>query len=127
MSSTWAPNPTAGMPCFKGDENPKCPKGAGGIPRYPEEPPFLNHEMRFKNALNAVSIIDPDRGFPVERLWSVQGKPSASSLGADYWSAGSLRLLEPDETVTLGSSGMVTEPGTANEHAPGWVSLATLL
>lgn len=121
-STIPVPNPRAGMMCFPSDPDNNCPQG-----RVSEPPHLRDLEFTYALDLNAVSVIDPDAGYPTERVWSVLGSPTASSPGqpGDYWTAGKLQMLQPDQVVPLGRSGLVAARGTRNRGGLlPWVSFA---
>ncbi|MEZ4321683.1 MAG: hypothetical protein R3F61_29685 [Myxococcota bacterium] len=70
-----------------------------------------------------VSVVDPERGYATERVWSVWGEPTASTpIAMTYWSAG--RLQEVDAIPELPSSGLVGPPGARGGPA-AWSGGAT--
>lgn len=94
-----------------------------------EQDDQLEIELSYRLNLDAVTIIDPEAGYPVERVWAVRGHPSASSpgsvTGTQYWSNGRLQALGPDQGVALGASGLVGPPGAgASGPLPAWVPVA---
>ncbi len=116
VSTGPTPHPKAGLPCF-GD----CPQ-----PNYPEYD--FENEYTYRLDYSSVAILDLGRGYPTERVWSVHGNPTASSPGTlrvgTYWSAGTMRQIEPDDTVDLGGTGLIGPPGQVSETHPTWVSVS---
>ncbi|MEZ4320898.1 MAG: hypothetical protein R3F61_25700 [Myxococcota bacterium] len=133
-STSPLPNPDAGLPCTWPSKYGSC------IANAQVYPDFLDTEMTYALDLSGVAVVDPDAGYPTERVWAVTGAATASSPGAlgttDYWSAGLLRELGRDEVVTLGASGLVAAPrargsrrvgtGPQTGALPPWVPVATL-
>ena len=115
VSTGPVPNPNAGLPCFQ------CTTVT--------HPEYLDDvEYTYAMDYSSVAILDLDRGYPIERVWSVHGNPTASSPGTlrvgTYWSAGTLRQIEPDDVVALGDSGLIGPPGQLSTTHPTWVSVA---
>ncbi|MCB9679248.1 MAG: hypothetical protein H6737_29360 [Alphaproteobacteria bacterium] len=127
------PNPNAGLPCRGPD-----PRGSSSRSPVPAasmdarctasmlyQPDFLDSTMSYALEIAGVSVVDPDAGYPIERVWTVTGRPTAGSAsGVDYWSAGELKALGADEVVELGATGLVGPPHAAGGELPAWISVA---
>lgn len=88
----------------------------GGVDKY---------SVRF----SSVSVFDTSSGFLTERVWSAQGRPTASSAAAEglaghpYDQIGRLRLLEDGEQVDVGETREVAPPGVTPTTLQLWPSL----
>jgi len=91
------------------------------------QPYSLGMDFTYALEMAAVSVVDLERGYPTERVWTVRGQPTASSpgsvTGTSYWSAGVLRELAVDEGVELGNSGFIGAPNEEHEDLDDWVSV----
>ena len=83
----------------------------------------------FDTRMHGVALIDPDTGILTERVWSVRGAITGSSLHGfsdlGYGHSGRLRLLEPDADVDVGRSWLASPPGARVPGLPAWVHLDT--
>lgn len=76
-----------------------------------------------------VSVFDPEVGFMTERVWALRGKATGSSAYAigqrapEYFHAGRLRMLAPDDHPDCGTTQQAAFPNTAVEGLPAWMPL----
>ncbi|MCB9664278.1 MAG: hypothetical protein H6732_09205 [Alphaproteobacteria bacterium] len=88
-----------------------------------------DNENFFHVKLEGVSLYDPKTGVMFERVYAVHGKATAGSTMAygradpRYFHVGSLRLLEEDEQVDVGATGMVARPAQTATSLPPWSPL----
>lgn len=70
--------------------------------------------MLFDLELDSVSIFDPDSGIMNERVWSVRGQTTASSVNTQpigYHHVGALRMLGDDDRPDVGDTKLVDKDG----------------
>ncbi len=109
--------------------------GGGGIPSMngAREGAALNSsgtvlsiDMTYTLAATGVALFERETGIMTERVWSVEGRPTASSAGGalintvPFRNVGKLRILDADENPNLGPSQQVALPGVAIEGLPPW-------
>lgn len=70
-----------------------------------------------KAELDALAVLDHDRGFLRERVWSLKAPTSGVMRN------GFLRLLEDDQEVALPPSAQVSPPGEERRGLPRWASV----
>lgn len=85
----------------------------------------INHSMHETTisrtlAFDAAAILDRERGFVTERVWTVEGK-----RGIRMRRLGRLLLLGDDDQPDLGLSGQVSPPDDPRPHLPAWTPLET--
>lgn len=77
---------------------------------------------RYNVSIRSVAVIDD--GLLAERVWSVAGAGTASSVGAfqgvNLWYNGHIRRLPEGETPDLGPTRLVTPPGVQVGDLPPW-------
>ncbi len=82
----------------------------------------------YKVDLQGVSVYDYDEGYMTERVWYVYGERTAAGFYAagtaslDYWHAGRLLMLEPDQEFDVGPTRALAPPGWAYDgwNMPQW-------
>ena len=67
--------------------------------------------------MDAVAVLDAERGFVTERVWTVTGK------GIALERLGRLELLEEGARPVVGASGQVAPPGASRPHLAAWTPL----
>lgn len=75
--------------------------------------------------LIGVSIFDQDEGFMTERVWALEGKPTASA-GLNtrrYWHAGRITMLGETEKPDLGPTAVVSPRGAGVPGVIPWQSI----
>lgn len=83
-------------------------------------------ELDATYALSAtgVSVFDRSTGIMSERVWAVQGDPTASSAGgtqtAPFRNVGRIQLLGASESPNVGPTGQIAPPGQAIEGLGTW-------
>lgn len=85
-------------------------------------------EANFALNMNGVAVFEKKTGIMLERIWLVQGTPSASSGGAgnrvgNYHTVGRLKKLVKDERIDVGPSQQVSVPTQSTEGLPDWQAL----
>lgn len=73
-----------------------------------------------------VSIFDPNDGFMTDRVWALEGEPTASALfaaAAHYFHAGKIRLLGSAEHPDVGLSRPVNGRKQSSDLLPAWQPL----
>jgi hypothetical protein len=85
-------------------------------------PGSLGGETVLSMVASAEATIRTSDGVLCERCWTVEGQ--ARDPAEPVRLSGALRLLGPGETVTLGPSGQVGDPGTPQPGLPAWVPVA---
>ena len=78
--------------------------------------------MVFQLELDGVAIFDPETGIMTERVWSVRGESTASSISVQpvgYHHVGMLRMLEDDERPNVGQTKLVDQSGWTAWTPPG--------
>jgi hypothetical protein len=98
---------------------------AGGGPNAEMEIP-LTYTM---NA-SGVAVLRKSDGIMSERVWTVEGMPTASSGGgvvtAPFRNAGRIQLLGKDDHPDVGATYQVAWPGQKMEDLPPWVSVEVM-
>ena len=121
-----------------------APSGGGGGISHPEieaaeevEGPVLigltggqtaDIEANYTLKASSVAVFEKATGIMTERIWTVQGVPTASSGGggnrlAPYHSIGRVRMLQKDERPDVGPSIQVAAPQQTVEGLPNWTPL----
>ena len=100
-----------------------------------EGPSIIGLEISSESDLEAiysleasgVAIFDKSTGIMSERVWVVQGQPTASSAGGTqtppFRNVGRIQLLGSEDRPDVGPSTQVAAPGVAVPGLPSWVSL----
>lgn len=83
-------------------------------------------ESTFKMDVQGVALYDERSGFMTERVWSIQGRSTASSwlsdgrVDATYFHSGRMRMLGATEQVAVGPTQLVSPPGRPQSGLPAW-------
>ena len=78
-----------------------------------------------------MAVFDTQQGLLRERVWTVLGKPTASSevseggAGLPYWQRGRLLLLDPTDKRSVGDTKEVAPPGRSPTTLEQWTPLGT--
>lgn len=86
-------------------------------------------ESTFKMDVQGVALYDERSGFMTERVWSIQGRSTASSwlsdgrMDATYFHSGRMRMLGETEKVAIGATQLVSPPGRPQAGLPAWKAL----
>ncbi len=81
-------------------------------------------DLSWQTNLNGVSVYDSHDGYMTERVWALSGKPTASAWGfTDYWHAGRIVQLKPEQKPSCGETQLVTPPGYSDPKIPAWTPL----
>ncbi len=96
------------------------------LPNAPNAEPNEGVEISYKLEASGVALFERASGVLAERVWTVDGLPTAGSAGGSvqsmpYRNVGRLRLLDADENPDLGSSRQVAGAGHSDLEA--WVSM----
>jgi hypothetical protein len=104
-----------------GSDAPSESKGWGDSTPQSFEVPETNYDT----SLVGVSIYDPDEGFMTERVFAVEGKPTASALfnNGTYWHAGRIRILDETEKPSLRMTAIISPRGQPISGLPKWVPI----
>ncbi|MEO0604039.1 MAG: hypothetical protein AAF211_21560, partial [Myxococcota bacterium] len=87
-------------------------------------------EANFSLKTSGVAVFEKATGIMTERIWLVQGVPTASAGGGgnrlgNYHTVGRVRLLNKDERVDVGPSMQVSVPTQTTDGLPDWKALET--
>ncbi len=93
-----------------------------------EHTEFVTPETNYDTSMTGVSIYDADEGFMTERVFAVEGKPTASALfnSGNYWHAGRIRILGEGEKPSLRMTGIISPRGQPQPGLPKWVPIEAL-
>lgn len=82
----------------------------------------------YDTSLTGVSIYDADEGFMTERVFAVEGIPTASALfnTGKYWHAGRIRILDVDDKPSLRMTGVISPRGQPLPGLPKWVPIESI-
>jgi len=81
-------------------------------------------EVTYSARLDGVAIFDPSEGYMIERVWTLNGSPSASAqFGQGYWHTGKIAKLEKETVVQLGETAPVVQEDREFEGLKTWKSL----
>jgi hypothetical protein len=78
--------------------------------------------ITYETNLIGVSIYDRDEGFMTERVWALEGKPTASAglNNRGYWHAGRITMLGKDDHPSVGPTRIVSPRGQHIAGMPAW-------
>lgn len=79
----------------------------------------------YETNLKGVSIYDPDEGFMTERVWVLEGKPTAAAglNTRKYWHAGRITMLGETDHPDVGATRVIAPRGQSVPGVPSWVSI----
>ncbi|HHO51521.1 MAG TPA: hypothetical protein ENK18_11750 [Deltaproteobacteria bacterium] len=131
----------SGAPAARGDASTSGGLGPASAapPSAVEGPDLLGVSTSTESDLDAtyslhatgVAVFDRSTGIMTERVWAVQGEPTASSAGgtrtAPFRNVGRIQLLGPDEAPDLGPSTQIALPGQTIEGLGVWRPLEGML
>jgi hypothetical protein len=82
-------------------------------------------ETVYDTNLIGVSIYDADEGYMTERVFAVEGIPTASALfnAGKYWHAGRIQILDPEEKPSLRMTAIISPRGQPVSGLPRWVPI----
>lgn len=84
--------------------------------------PVGSQSLTFENDLIGVSIFDEDDGFMIERVWALQGVPTASNIfdQGTYFHAGKLYMLGTEDKPDCGPTRVVNGRSFRTPELPAW-------
>jgi hypothetical protein len=83
-------------------------------------------ETMYTLNFTGVSVFDPNEGFMTDRVWALEGEPTASALfmaQAHYFHAGKIRLLGSEDHPDLGASQPVNGRRQESLLMPAWTPI----
>ncbi|MEZ4235315.1 MAG: hypothetical protein R3F59_03980 [Myxococcota bacterium] len=89
-------------------------------------------EATYQLEASGVAVFRKSDGIMTERIWTVDGKPTAGSAGgttsqpAPFRNMGRIQQLGPDEKPDVGPTRQVAWPGRAMEGLPAWETIETV-
>lgn len=80
--------------------------------------------VNFLTTFSGVAAYDADDAYMTERVWTLQGNPSADAwVQWPYWHSGRIIRLKPEQKPSVGPTRLVTLPCCPADGLPGWQPL----